>query len=271
VTRPQDGHGDTVPDRDIGAFEFLPLDLAVTMTDSPDPVAVDGGLTYRVTVNNLGDAEASAVTLTDTLPAAVTLVSTSPSQGNCSPSGGTVTCSLGALPAGTSAAVDIAMTPLSGGTVTNTATVAVSDSEVNPGNNTATENTTVTSSVIPLVEDAEPANPQAPVPCKGAACRVRITCNLTEGTGCSSRVNLFVRASAVRLAHEPQGRVRRIKFASGIANIPPGDTRAVRLRLTKKGKNIVENSTKKTLRGILAISNTPGTLVSETRVRIRLR
>lgn len=100
MTRPQDGDGDTVPGCDIGAFEFLPLDLAVAMTDSPDPVAVDGGLTYRVTVNNLGDAEASAVTLTDTLPAGATFISASPSQGNCSPSGGTVACSLGALPAG---------------------------------------------------------------------------------------------------------------------------------------------------------------------------
>lgn len=271
VTRPQDGDVDMVADCDIGALEFLPLDLAVAMSDSPDPVAVDGGLTYRVTVKNLGDAEASAVTLTDTLPAGATFISASPSHGNCSPSGGTVACSLGPLPAGSNAIVDIVVTPLSVGTMTNTATVTASQSEVIQDNNTATENTTVTSSVTPLVDDAEHANPQVPVPCTGAACRVRITCKLTDGTGCSNRVNLFVRASAVRLADEPLARVRRIKFASGIANIPPGDTRRVKLRLTKKGKAIVQNTDKKRLRGILAISNTSGTLVSETRVRIRLR
>lgn len=62
-----------------------------------------------------------------------------------------------------------------------------------------------------------------------------------------------------------------IRFAFGIANIPPGDTRPVRLRLTKKGKDIVKKTNKKRLRGILAIRNTPGTLISETRVRIKLR
>lgn len=79
-------------------------------------------------------------------------------------------CSLGALRAGSNATVDIVVTPLSVGTITNTATVRASESEVIQDNNTATESTTVTSSVIPPVippVEAEPANPQVPVLCTG--------------------------------------------------------------------------------------------------------
>ncbi len=38
-----------------------------------------------------------------------------------------------------------------------------------------------------------------------------------------------------------------MEVPSGIANIPPGDTRPVRLGLTKKGKDIVKKTNKKRL------------------------
>ncbi|MGH8589504.1 MAG: hypothetical protein ACREXX_09290 [Gammaproteobacteria bacterium] len=65
---------------------------------------------------------------------------------------------------------------------------------------------------------------------------------------------------------------RRIRFAFGVANVPPGDTGNVRLRPTKGGKKIVRTSTRRSLRGVLEIRNAPGTvLLSSTRIRIRLR
>ena len=70
-------------------------DLAVTKTDSPDPVAVGQQLTYTVGVSNAGPSSATGITVTDTLPAGVTFNSATPSQGSCSQSAGTVTCSLG--------------------------------------------------------------------------------------------------------------------------------------------------------------------------------
>jgi len=71
--------------------------------------------------------------------------------------------------------------------------------------------------------------------------------------------------------------VRRIRFAAGVTNVPPGGTGQVTLRLTKQGKRLVRATTKKRLKGVLGIreiaatvSNTPVT-ISNTSVLIRLR
>ena len=86
-------------------------DLAVTKTDSPDPIAVGQQLTYAVGVQNLGPSSATGVTLTDTLPAGVTFNSATPTQGSCSQSAGTVTCSLGTIANGATPSVSIKVTP----------------------------------------------------------------------------------------------------------------------------------------------------------------
>jgi len=84
-------------------------DLQVTKSGSPDPVRIGENLTYTITVTNNGPGAATGVTINDSLPAGVTHVSTTPSQGSCSDPDGVV-CELGTLGFPGSATVTVVVT-----------------------------------------------------------------------------------------------------------------------------------------------------------------
>jgi uncharacterized repeat protein (TIGR01451 family) len=121
---------------------ILAADLAVTKTANAQ-AQVNQGLTYTVTVTNNGPSTATGVTLVDTLPANVRVVSVTPSLGVCSLVGGTLICVIGTLPPGATATVTILVVPLTPGPVTNTATVSGNEFDPNLANNTATVTTNV--------------------------------------------------------------------------------------------------------------------------------
>ncbi len=101
-------------------------------------------MTYTLVVTNTGPSTATSVTLTDVLPAEFTYQSASSDQGSCSPAGQIVTCILGNLPFDSVATATIVVeTPKASGTYTNTATVAANEVELNPDDNTASEETAV--------------------------------------------------------------------------------------------------------------------------------
>jgi uncharacterized repeat protein (TIGR01451 family) len=118
-------------------------DLALLVTDGPDPVTVGNNLTYAITVTNNGPDAASNVTLTDTVPSGVTFVSSTVSQGGCSGTS-TVNCPLGTINSGGHVTATIVVAPGSAGAMNNTVSVTSSVSDPNSSNNSATTGTTAT-------------------------------------------------------------------------------------------------------------------------------
>lgn len=113
-------------------------DVAVVPTGSPSPALVSSNLVYAVTVTNRGPVSATAVVLTNLLPANSVFVSAGASQGACSLNAGTVTCNLGTLPGGSAAVVSIAVQPIAVGSVVAVFGAGASSADVNLSNNVAT-------------------------------------------------------------------------------------------------------------------------------------
>ncbi len=120
----------------------LAADVALTLTDAPDPVSVGMTMIYTATVTNLGNVTAESVLYAQGLPRTLTWLSATPSQGSCT-GAGMVSCSLGALPAGASATVAVRVQPRQAGALTGTATVTMAGRDANLANNTAVTTTTV--------------------------------------------------------------------------------------------------------------------------------
>ena len=126
-----------------------PADLAVTKSDSPDPVSTGGVLTYTVVVSNNGPATAANVTMTDPLPPGTTFASCAISLGTCSGptvgTNGTVSADIGTLgPLGSvTVTIMVNVSAGAGTTIPNTATVTSSTPDSNLTNNSSTAATTV--------------------------------------------------------------------------------------------------------------------------------
>lgn len=121
-------------------------DLANAKAASPNPVLTSQSLTYTLTVTNIGPSTATGVIVTDAVPASVTVVSATPSQGNCTNIGGVVTCDLGSLASNGIATVTISGAPTAAGNITNvTNTATVNGNELDPftTNNSASVTITV--------------------------------------------------------------------------------------------------------------------------------
>ncbi|MBA2525792.1 MAG: DUF11 domain-containing protein [Pyrinomonadaceae bacterium] len=110
-----------------------------------DPVPAGRLFTYTVTVTNNGPAAATGETLTDTLPAGLTIISIVTSQGTFTQSGDIITCNLGSMASGATATLTITARRFTPDpiTITNTASVTANESDPNTANNTASETTSV--------------------------------------------------------------------------------------------------------------------------------
>jgi uncharacterized repeat protein (TIGR01451 family) len=151
-------------------------DLAVTKSDSPDPVCVGGNITYTINLSNNGPGAGLSTIVTDVVPANTTFVSAMVTSGmGWSISGpsvggtGNVEFSKASVANGETATFVIVVKvnngTLSGTTITNTVTAASSVSDPTPGNNSAMSTTTV-DPIAPTITC--PANVIVTAPTPGA-------------------------------------------------------------------------------------------------------
>jgi uncharacterized repeat protein (TIGR01451 family) len=112
-------------------------DLAVTMTDAPHGAVVGGAVVYNITVTNSGPSTATGVLLTDAVPAGVSVISATPSQGSVSIVGANYVFNLGSLASGSGATASLRVSPMFGGSITNSVTAAATEIDLDLGNNSA--------------------------------------------------------------------------------------------------------------------------------------
>ncbi|MBK9050393.1 MAG: DUF11 domain-containing protein [Chloroflexi bacterium] len=118
-------------------------DMAIDKAAATSPVTVGDPITYTLTITNNGSVTATNVLVTDTLPAEVTFVSATASQGSCGEVSGVVQCSLGTLFDQASATVTLVVTANQAGDVLNTAQVASDLADPNSTNNSSSATVTV--------------------------------------------------------------------------------------------------------------------------------
>jgi uncharacterized repeat protein (TIGR01451 family) len=126
-----------------------PVDVSIVKTVSASPVA-GSDMTYTLAVkNNAAASPATGVNVVDPLPAGVTFVSSTTSQGGCSGTA-TVTCALGSLAAGATATVAVVVRPTAPGALMNTASVSTTASDTDASNDSSTVATTVAPFIPPV-------------------------------------------------------------------------------------------------------------------------
>lgn len=119
------------------------VDLSIAKVDLPDPVYSGRELTYTITVSNAGPATATAVVVTDELPAHVSFVSAQSSQGSASLVDGTVVAQLNSLAQQATATITVVVLVESAyeGPLINRAEIQGRQYDVQPENNTGTTTT----------------------------------------------------------------------------------------------------------------------------------
>lgn len=113
-------------------------DLELGAIATPQLVAVGNDVTIAVTLSNHGPGTATSVVLTNAYGPNLSFSGAAASQGNCTNDGGIVRCSLGDIAPGASAFVQMSLTVLAAGGMSNSVGVVGSSIDFNGSNNLGT-------------------------------------------------------------------------------------------------------------------------------------
>lgn len=150
----------------VTSLAYAGVDLVTNNSDSPDPVAAGGIVTYTIEIANNGDTDSPTTGLTVTIPAAATYFNDSSTDGVvCSESGvNELTCDFGSLlgnPINQVKTVQIELQTQTQGLITlgAVATTSGAGADDNAADNTATQDTTVNQGAnVALVKSASAAS-----------------------------------------------------------------------------------------------------------------
>jgi uncharacterized repeat protein (TIGR01451 family) len=121
-------------------------DVGIHMFATPDPVLVTNTFVYTIQIANYGPFAATNVRFTNTLPASVSLQSSTITQGTINTSGNPITGNLGTLNPNGTAQITLTLLPSVAGPLTDSFTITADTADPVPGNNS----TNLNSTVIPL-------------------------------------------------------------------------------------------------------------------------
>ncbi len=159
--------GDAIPNNDVGSVDIFPdtyADLEVAKVVSNASPGEGDAITYTVTAVNNGPNDTTGVTLDDTLPAGLTFVSSSPSQGTYSSGSGTWT--VGSMASGALVTLDITATVNAGtavSTITNTASIGSSDvTDPDPSNDSGSVALVVSLAGLEITKTSDVVGPVVP-------------------------------------------------------------------------------------------------------------
>ena len=149
----------------IGGALLFGADVGLGMTTSPNPVALGDQLTYTISITNAGPDPATGVTLTDTLPPGISLISATSTKGTVTNGAGIVTVDLGSMTKGSVATVTIRVVPNAEAFLTNSVVIVANEVDGNIANNLASSVTpalalgTFANPALITIADAAPALP----------------------------------------------------------------------------------------------------------------
>jgi uncharacterized repeat protein (TIGR01451 family) len=122
--------------------------VGIAATGTPSEILTGELVTYSIQVTNRGPAEATSVSVTDTLPAGATFDSATTSQGSYSSGAGVVNFNLGTLAAGAGAQLTVVARHTVAGNAFNFLTVTSAQTDLDSADN-STGVATLVSSGIP--------------------------------------------------------------------------------------------------------------------------